>query len=56
LGANGTMILKKFGLVGRNTIRQATNKLEYEGLLKRKKGVGTSVAPRKKLFTGLDHW
>jgi GntR family transcriptional regulator len=42
--------------VSRNTIRQATNKLEYEGLLKRKKGVGTSVAPKKKMFTGLDHW
>lgn len=43
--------------VSRNTIRQATNKLEYEGLLKRKKGVGTKVASKSKpLSTGLDHW
>ncbi|TDW96405.1 GntR family transcriptional regulator [Dinghuibacter silviterrae] len=41
--------------VSRNTIRQATNKLEYEGLLVRKKGVGTKVAQRA-LSTGLDHW
>lgn len=60
--SNGTTLLPKevelantLG-VSRNTIRQATNKLEYEGLLKRKKGVGTSVASRKKMFTGLDHW
>lgn len=42
--------------VSRNTIRQATNKLEHEGLLKRKKGVGTKVAEKKPLSTGLDHW
>src|SRR5258708_8769395 len=42
--------------VSRNTIRQATNKLEYEGLLTRKKGVGTTVARKKPLSTGLDHW
>src|SRR5882757_3018826 len=42
--------------VTRNTIRQATNKLEYEGLLVRKKGVGTKVATKKPLSTGLDHW
>jgi len=42
--------------VSRNTIRQATNKLEHEGLLKRKKGVGTKVAEKKSLSTGLDHW
>lgn len=41
--------------VSRNTIRQATNKLEYEGLLIRKKGVGTKVA-EKTLSTGLNHW
>jgi GntR family transcriptional regulator len=41
--------------VSRNTIRQATNKLEYEGLLTRKKGVGTKVAG-KTLSTGLNHW
>ena len=30
--------------ISRNTVRQATNKLVYEGLLIRKKGVGTRVA------------
>jgi GntR family transcriptional regulator len=58
---NGAFLPKEVELantlgVSRNTIRQATNKLEYEGLLKRKKGVGTVVAPKKKLSTGLDHW
>ncbi len=42
--------------VSRNTIRQATNKLENEGLIIRKKGVGTRVAEKKGLMTGLDHW
>jgi len=42
--------------VSRNTIRQATNKLQHEGLLMRKKGVGTKVAKKKPLATGLDHW
>lgn len=42
--------------VSRNTIRQATNKLENEGLIVRKKGVGTRVAAKKGLMTGLDHW
>lgn len=42
--------------VSRNTIRQATNKLENEGLITRKKGVGTRVAEGKTLSTGLDHW
>jgi GntR family transcriptional regulator len=41
--------------VSRNTIRQATNKLEYEGLLLRKKGVGTKVAD-KTFSTGLNQW
>jgi GntR family transcriptional regulator len=41
--------------VSRNTIRQATNKLEHEGLLLRKKGVGSRAA-RPVLSTGLDHW
>lgn len=41
--------------VSRNTIRQATNKLEYEGLLTRKKGVGTKVA-QKHLSTSLNDW
>lgn len=42
--------------VSRNTIRQATNKLELEGLLTRKKGVGSKAAKKKPLYTGLDHW
>lgn len=41
--------------ISRNTIRQATNKLEYEGLLVRKKGVGTRVA-EKTVTTNLDQW
>lgn len=58
---NGVFLPKEVELantlgVSRNTIRQATNKLEYEGLLKRKKGVGTVVTKKKKLSTGLDHW
>jgi len=42
--------------VSRGTIRQATNKLEYEGLLIRKKGVGTKIAVGRTLSTGLDSW
>ena len=58
---NGEFLPKEVELanrlgVSRNTIRQATNKLEYEGLLLRKKGVGTKVAEKKPLSTGLDHW
>ena len=58
---NGAFLPKEVELanrlgVSRNTIRQATNKLEYEGLLIRKKGVGTKVADKKPLSTGLDHW
>ena len=41
--------------VSRNTIRQATNKLEYEGLIIRKKGYGTKVA-EKSFTTRLDNW
>ena len=42
--------------VSRNTLRQATNKLQHEGLITRRKGVGTKVADKKPLTTGLDHW
>jgi GntR family transcriptional regulator len=41
--------------ISRNTIRQATNKLENEGLIVRKKGSGTKVAS-KTLNTRLDSW
>lgn len=41
--------------VSRNTIRQATNKLEYEGLIIRKKGYGTKVAEIT-LTTQLNSW
>ncbi|MDP4184673.1 MAG: GntR family transcriptional regulator [Bacteroidota bacterium] len=47
-------LAKKLG-ISRNTLRQATNKLEYEGLLTRKKGVGTRVA-EKTVTTRLDSW
>src|SRR5260370_15352653 len=57
----GTFLPKEVELanrlgVSRNTIRQATNKLENEGLIIRKKGVGTRVAEKKGLMPGLDHW
>lgn len=48
-------IANRLGL-SRNTVRQATNRLEHEGLLIRKKGVGTKVGKKKSLTTGLDHW
>lgn len=41
--------------VSRNTIRQATNKLEYEGLIIRKKGYGTKVTENT-LTTQLNSW
>lgn len=47
-------LAKRLG-ISRNTIRQATNKLEYEGLLVRKKGVGTKVS-QNTLTTNLDSW
>lgn len=58
---NGSFLPKEVELanrlgVSRNTIRQATNKLQHEGLLIRKKGVGTMAAPKRPLTTGLDHW
>jgi GntR family transcriptional regulator len=41
--------------ISRNTVRQATNKLVHEGLLHRKKGVGTTVI--KPHYTSkLDNW
>ena len=47
-------LAKRLG-ISRNTIRQATNKLEYEGLLIRKKGVGTKIS-EKTVTTNLDSW
>lgn len=47
-------LAKKLG-ISRNTLRQATNKLEYEGLLTRKKGVGTRVV-EKQVVTHLNDW
>ena len=45
---------KRLG-ISRNTLRQATNKLVNEGLLFRKKGVGTTVANRN-VVTHLENW
>ena len=41
--------------VSRNTIRQAMDRLVNEGLISRKKGVGTRVSVRS-VATDLDHW
>ncbi len=41
--------------ISRNTLRQAINTLVTEGLLVRKKGVGTRVE-KKKIFSGVGNW
>lgn len=41
--------------VSRNTVRQAMDRLVYEGVITRKKGVGTRVA-FKSVTTHLDNW
>ncbi|MDB5192127.1 MAG: GntR family transcriptional regulator [Segetibacter sp.] len=51
---NEVHIAKKLG-ISRNTVRQATNKLVYEQLLVRKKGVGTKVA-KNTITTKLNKW
>lgn len=57
---NGKLLPKEVELakrlgISRNTIRQATNKLEHENLLVRKKGVGTR-AVKKTVSTRLNNW
>lgn len=57
---NGKFLPKEVELskvlgISRNTIRQATNKLEHEKLLIRKKGVGTRVV-RNTVSTKLSSW
>lgn len=57
---NGAFLPKEVELsmrlgVSRNTIRQAANKLQNEGLIMRKKGVGTKVA-EKTITTNLKEW
>lgn len=57
---NGKLLPKEVELakrlgISRNTIRQATNKLEHENLLQRKKGVGTR-AVKKTVTTRLNNW
>lgn len=47
-------LARKFG-VSRNTVRQGIYKLVIEGLLVRKKGIGTMVSPRT-ITTHLDEW
>ena len=51
---NEINIGKKLG-ISRGTVRQATNKLVYERLLVRKKGVGTKVA-KNNIITKLNKW
>ena len=57
---NGKLLPKEMELakrlgISRNTIRQATNKLEHENLLVRKKGVGTR-AVKNTVSTRLNNW
>jgi GntR family transcriptional regulator len=51
---NEIHLAKKLG-ISRSTVRQATNKLVYERLLVRKKGVGTKVA-KNNITTKLNKW
>jgi GntR family transcriptional regulator len=51
---NEVNLAKQLG-ISRNTVRQATNKLVYEGLLVRKKGVGTRAADQS-VDTRINNW
>lgn len=51
---NEVNLAKQLG-ISRNTVRQATNKLVFEGLLVRKKGVGTRVADQS-VDTRINNW
>jgi len=56
---NGKLLPKEVKLakelgISRNTLRQATNKLVYEGLLLRKKGVGTKAV--KQVDSKANNW
>ncbi len=51
---NEMSLAKQLG-ISRNTVRQAFNKLVYEGLLTRKKGVGTRVADQS-VSTRAHNW
>jgi GntR family transcriptional regulator len=42
--------------ISRSTLRQALNKLVYEGLLVRKKGVGTKVAELERISSKAKNW
>jgi GntR family transcriptional regulator len=51
---NEINLAKQLG-ISRNTVRQATNKLVYEGKLVRKKGVGTRAADQS-VDTRINNW
>lgn len=52
---NEIELAKRLG-ISRNTVRHATNHLVYEGLLVRKKGIGTKVSNNNNVVTRLDNW
>src|SRR4030042_5506319 len=52
---NEVELAKRLG-ISRNTVRHATNRLVYEGLLIRKKGIGTKASNNNNVITRLDSW